>query len=827
MKNFRVRSGNSPFTRTKIPLIIFVILVLLAGGGAVTFAALNQTPNNQNSLTGTLTAIHGDPAPGSSLPSSINFYLTDDAGVTTQLEISPAVLQSAGGLNALDRKRVVVNLAQAQAGAIINSNGVPVVAIRLEQPANGALANPDQQALVSGSKAYANIRCKFPDINDSRETTDWTATYFGGMFGETYPGLGHYWREVSYNNVDLAGTSTPNLTLSPYGNPSGWVTLPQPRSYYVVDPASPNLTALANDCTQAADSQFNFYPYFGLNLIFNSDIGTYAWGGSRYLSLDGMSKVWPVTWEPPWGFTRQSVFAHEMGHSFGLPHSAYPPGSEGAPGNEYKNSWDVMSNAYIYLPYYPPGSPNYGYIGQHTITYHKDRLGWIPADRKLVYNGGSSVTLTLDRLAQPAGSNYLMAQIPINGSTSLFYTVELRIEAGYDGTLPLDGGVIIHQIDTTTNRREPAWIVDPANNSSSKAQTPEAIWTAGETYILPENQFRVEVISIGANSAVITLRSGPVPIAPTSLTASPVNENTIGLSWSDNSNNETGFKIERSPNGSSSWSQIATVSANITSYNDTGLELATTYQYRVAAYNTYGYSDFSSTATGSTRATPYAPTNLTGFAISTTEIRLNWTDNSQVETGYYIQRWPDKNDENNWGFLNTTVDNAGTYIDNYLTKPASCPGPTYQYRVRAYLVSNYSNWSNEISVTLGCPGTTVSVSDDNGSGTDNNTFSKAIKDATAGQVISLTVPVTLTAPLQFTPKPGVIISGGCNASGPTQTISIPTGSLNVLTLLLKGGVTLSGVSFRGIILNANTTANPQSYGPNKLVCVKTDPRPPE
>ncbi len=63
------------------------------------------------------------------------------------------------------------------------------------------------------------------------------------------------------------------------------------------------------------------------------------------------------------------------------------------------------------------------------------------------------------------------------------------------------------------------------------------------------------------------------------------------LSWNDNSSNESGFRIERSSDGQS-FSQIATVDVNTTTYFDTGLESNTTYWYRVNAYNEYGESGY-------------------------------------------------------------------------------------------------------------------------------------------------------------------------------------------------------------------------------------------
>jgi len=89
---------------------------------------------------------------------------------------------------------------------------------------------------------------------------------------------------------------------------------------------------------------------------------------------------------------------------------------------------------------------------------------------------------------------------------------------------------------------------------------------------------------------------GNPPDAPTSLTATPVLPGQINLSWADNSNDEDGFRIERKV-GAGSWLPIATVGANSTSYPDTTATPGTLYYYRVIAYNTYGDSDPSNTAT--------------------------------------------------------------------------------------------------------------------------------------------------------------------------------------------------------------------------------------
>jgi parallel beta-helix repeat protein/predicted outer membrane repeat protein len=89
------------------------------------------------------------------------------------------------------------------------------------------------------------------------------------------------------------------------------------------------------------------------------------------------------------------------------------------------------------------------------------------------------------------------------------------------------------------------------------------------------------------------------PLPPSNLTALALSQTQIRLNWTDNSNNETGFKIERFT-GAQPFVEIATVGANVTTYTNSGLTANTTYTYRVRAYNSAGNSDYSNTASATT-----------------------------------------------------------------------------------------------------------------------------------------------------------------------------------------------------------------------------------
>ncbi len=101
-------------------------------------------------------------------------------------------------------------------------------------------------------------------------------------------------------------------------------------------------------------------------------------------------------------------------------------------------------------------------------------------------------------------------------------------------------------------------------------------------------------------SVNITVTGTSVPNAPSNLTAAAISTSQINLTWTDNSSNESGFYIERSKKATSGFSQIATVGANVTSYQNTGLSANTNYYYRVRAYNAGGNSAYSNTASAKT-----------------------------------------------------------------------------------------------------------------------------------------------------------------------------------------------------------------------------------
>jgi len=438
------------------------------------------------SITGWFSIIWGDGPAGSPVLEPV-YTITEGNGITTKLLMDDSLAVSQSGVLVLNRQLVTVQGVQAyslpgQNGQGFNVNdAIQVSSITLEKPQGVQGAN-GVEALVNGSRPFVSIMCKFQ--GDAAEPR--AKPYFQNMYGSAYPGLDHYWREVSYDNVNVAGS-----------NAYGWYVLPRTRAgYNKPGGASFDLYLAATDCTAAANADINFANYSGgINLMFNNDLDGYAWGGGYYMTLDRISKVWPMTWEPPWGYTAITVIAHEMGHAFGLPHSS------GAYGATYDNQWDVMSDTWTNCG--RSSNATYGCLGQHTISAHKDFLGWIPAGQKFTAGQNTNTAITLEQLALPTNGNFKMVQIPINGSSTHYYTVEVRRQTGYDVKLP-GQAVIIHEVDLYRSR--PAWVVDADGNGNTGDAG--AMWTVGEVFRDAANQISVSVVYSTSMGFSVHITSG-------------------------------------------------------------------------------------------------------------------------------------------------------------------------------------------------------------------------------------------------------------------------------------------------------------------------------
>lgn len=202
---------------------------------------------------------------------------------------------------------------------------------------------------------------------------------------------------------------------------------------------------------------------------------------------------------------------------------------------------------------------------------------------------------------------------------------------------------------------------------------------------------RKRAYSTFSNTECATTPPSP-PQQPTEAAARSPGSTVVELSWRDNSSDELGFRIERSPSSScaASWEVAGNVAANVTSFTDPGRTPEQWLCYRVIAFKTAGSE---SPPSPSSTVVPLAPPSmLAGQAPDHRWVELSWMDNSLAEERYEVHRalsagGPFELIASLWG---------GTVA---FTDRSVAGNTTYWYRVRATRGSGTSDFSTDISVT--------------------------------------------------------------------------------------------------------------------------------
>ncbi len=230
-----------------------------------------------------------------------------------------------------------------------------------------------------------------------------------------------------------------------------WLRLPKTKTGYAPcgwDDECADLDAIRDDgLALAAATGVDLTVYDNINFVLNNDLDCCAWGGDFVYK----GKSYGATWEPPWG-QEAGTYAHELGHSIGLPHSGWVYYA-------YDSPWDEMSRGSeaksVQCGLYASANnsklerlfctePGSGYIAAH-----KEFLGWLPRANIAVISIASTRTIILEANALPLGPNIKMIKVCYPGTlctgpTAQYLTIEARVTgAQFENGLPGDG-VIIH-----------------------------------------------------------------------------------------------------------------------------------------------------------------------------------------------------------------------------------------------------------------------------------------------------------------------------------------------------------------------------------------------
>ena len=324
-----------------------------------------------------------------------------------------------------------------------------------------------------------------------------------------------------------------------------------------------------------------------------------------------------------------------------------------------------------------------------------------------------------------------------------------QIDLSWSAPASTGGSAITgYKIEVSSNGGS-SWTDQVANTNSTATTYAHTGLAAGTT-----RHYRVSAINAngsGTASNVDSATTGTtVPGAPTGLSATASGSNRINLSWSapaiTGGSAITGYKIEVSSNGTSSWTNLVADTGNAnTTYQHIGLTASSTRHYRVSAINANGSGTASNVDSATTGTTvPGAPTGLTATASGSTQIDLSWsapasTGGSAI-TGYKIE--VSSNGGSSWtDQVANTSSTTTTYAHSGLGG-----GTTRHYRVSAINTNGAGTASNVANATTGQ--TTVTF------GASSYTAAEGGATATVAVQLSAAASATVTIPLTKTHRGG-------------------------------------------------------------------------
>ena len=440
---------------------------------------------------------------------------------------------------------------------------------------------------------------------------------------------------------------------------------------------------------------------------------------------------------------------------------------QGKPSSVYDDScngtWLLMQDIYENRAWHSSNTNDYAnstihsYLNSTFLNLFESNIKNAIKQVKLPYRKGSGTSTTVT-----SGSNGLSAKIFLLSATETSFDFSY-MPSGEGAELAYFKGCADNSSDskrvaylngsaTTWWLRSPYcnyfdYALDVSSNGDWNVLNCSSSYGIRPALILPSTLLVSDDGTVSTNTAPSTPGSISVP-------SSIMGGTNISISWaksSDAESNLAGYKVERSTNGGSSWSQIYQGTATSTTNN---VAFGTTsVMYRVKAYDTEGLESGWRTSSQVTVVNNNAPSAPPSIAVPNdvkggSTLVISWTAASDSDgnlSGYILERSTDGGSS----YTQVYKGNALTYTDT-ITKGWS----TVMYRVKAYdsynAQSGYTTSTKRTVDNNTTPTITTSSAANLGTKSSGFTISYSVDDKDAGDTLTVTEKLDGTTKRTYT-----------------------------------------------------------------------------
>ena len=441
---------------------------------------------------------------------------------------------------------------------------------------------------------------------------------------------------------------------------------------------------------------------------------------------------------------------------------------QGKPSSVYDDScngtWLLMKDIYENRQWHSSNTNDYAnstihsYLNSTFLNLFESNIKKAIKQVKLPYRKGSGTSTTVT-----SGSNGLSAKIFLLSATETSFNFSSYMPSGEGAELAYFKGCADNSADSKrvaylNGSATYWWLRSPGCSSFGLALCVDSFggWGRG----ICSNSYGIRPALILPSTLLVsddgTVSTNTAPSTPGSISVpSPIMGGTnISISWaksSDAESNLAGYKVERSTNGGSSWSQIYQGTATSTTNN---VAFGTTsVMYRVKAYDTEGLESGWRTSSQVTVVNNNAPSAPPSIAVPNdvkggSTLVISWTAASDSDgnlSGYILERSTDGGSS----YTQVYKGNALTYTDT-ITKGWS----TVMYRVKAYdsynAQSGYTTSTKRTVDNNTTPTITTSSAANLGTKSSGFTISYSVDDKDAGDTLTVTEKLDGTTKRTYT-----------------------------------------------------------------------------